>query len=383
MAVLRQFPGRQVVVLEKEPRVAAHQTGHNSGVIHSGIYYRPGSLKAILCVRGGRAMVAFCQTHGISYLQCGKVVLAATPDELPRLDDLHQRGRANGVPHVALISRERLRELEPAATGVGALHIPGVGIVDYAQVAYAMAQVVMQRGGVITTSARVIGMIQEARGIIVRTTVGDVRTRAVINCGGLHADRVATMTCADLPLHIIPFRGEYYDLVPEQCPLVRGLIYPTPDPQLPFLGVHLTRMVDGRVEAGPSAVLALAREGYRKTSVNLSEVAAMARFPGFWRMAARHWRDGWQESWCSISKTAFVRRIQRLVPAIQARDLIPAPAGVRAQAVDRAGRLLDDFHLVQQPRLLHVCNAPSPAATASLAIGEHVATVAAKAFGWV
>ena len=383
MAVTHRHPQLRLTLLEKESDLATHQTGHNSGVIHSGIYYAPGSLKAALCVRGARALVEFCQAHGIRVERCGKAIVATTPAELPRLETLYRRGQANGVPDVTLMDAGQLREVEPHAAGLKALHVPSTAIVNFRQVAQAYAEVVRARGGTIVTSATALKIVSRSDRLIVHTTAGEFSARFVITCGGLHADRLARMADGRETLRIVPFRGEYYELIPARRHLVRGLIYPVPDPRLPFLGAHLTRTVDGRVEAGPNAVLALKREGYRKTDLNLEDVAELLRFGGFWRMAARHWRTGLAELSRSLCKPAFVRAIQRLVPAIQAEDVVSAGSGVRAQAVDSGGRLLDDFQVIRRDRMLHVCNAPSPAATASLAIGEFVAEMAATACGWL
>ena len=382
LAVGRRAPGTRVLVLEKELSCATHQTGHNSGVIHSGVYYKPGSLKARLCLQGSEALVLFCQANGIPFQQCGKVIVATREEELPRLKELHRRGIANGVPGVTLIGPERLRELEPHAVGIQALHVPSAGIVDYRQVADAFARQIQDQGGTIQTGSRVFKALPTTDGWLLETSHGPVATDHLINCAGLYSDRLARMsqTSTTSTSHIIPFRGEYYELIPERSHLVRSLIYPVPDPRFPFLGVHFSRRIQGRVEAGPNAVLALHREGYRKSDVNGRDLLEMVAFPGFWKMAARYWKTGLEELYRSFSKPAFVRALQRLVPAIERGDLVPAGAGVRAQAVDPAGNLLDDFHLVQERGAIHVCNAPSPAATASIAIGEFIADAALKQF---
>ena len=379
LSLAEQFPSLRLVLLEKENRLAAHQTGHNSGVIHSGVYYKPGSLKASLCLRGARAMTEFCGRHGIPVRQCGKVIVALKEEDLPRLQDLHQRGLANGIPNLSLIGPERLREIEPEAAGLQALHLAGVSITDYSRVAETIAGILGERGVEILTGTRVLG-VSGSSPLRIRTTGPELASRFVLNCAGLHADRIAAIAREAIPLQIIPFRGEYFELVPQKRSLVKGLIYPVPDPRFPFLGVHLSPRVDGRVEAGPNAVLALKREGYRKSDASLRDITEMLRFRGFWRMAAQHWRTGLEEAYRSTVKEAFVRSVQRLVPAIRSRDLVPSGSGVRAQAVDLEGNLLDDFHLVWRGRTLHVCNAPSPAATASLAIGEYITDLAAKKF---
>lgn len=379
LSLSERFPALKLVLLEKEAAFAAHQTGHNSGVIHSGVYYRPGSLKAALCVKGGQMLTAFCQAQGIPVLRCGKVIVAITEEEVPRLQELHRRGLANGVPQISLIGPSRLRELEPEAAGVQALHLPEVRITDYGQIAQAYAKMLVRRGVDLLTETRLL-QVQGSSPLRLQTSRGQIQARFLINCAGLQADRLAMQSAGALQLQIIPFRGEYYELVAERRHLVRGLIYPVPDPQFPFLGVHLSPRVDGRVEAGPSAVLALKREGYRKTDLDLRDLAQMLRFKGFWKMARRHWKTGLEEVRRSLVKQDFVRAVQRLVPAIQAEDLLPATSGVRAQAVSLEGDLLDDFHVVQRGRMLHLCNAPSPAATASLAIGEHITELARKQF---
>jgi L-2-hydroxyglutarate oxidase len=365
----REHPGRRVVVLEKELELAHHQTGHNSGVLHSGIYYKPGSLKAINCRAGKGAMEAFCAAEGIAYEICGKVIVAVDDSELPALERIYERGRANGV-ECALIDRDRLAELEPHAAGVRGIHVPETGIVNYQQVCQRLAERIRERDGEILTATRVTGMSSNGRGVVLSSTAGDVEALQVVNCAGLYCDRVTAMSGATPGAKIIPFRGEYYALRPEAHHLCRNLIYPVPDPNFPFLGVHFTRMIDGGVECGPNAVLALAREGYRKTDVNLRDLAESLTYPGFLRMAAKYWRMGLGEIWRSLSKRAFVKALQRLLPAIRAEDLEPAPAGVRAQAVTRDGSLVDDFLIQETECVINVGNAPSPGATASLNIGK-------------
>jgi L-2-hydroxyglutarate oxidase len=370
-----------VVVLEAEDRVAAHQSGHNSGVIHSGLYYKPGSLKARLCVEGARALYRFCAEEGIAHQRCGKLVVATRPDELPRLDELERRGQENGLVGVRRLGPEEIREIEPHAAGIAALHVPETGIADYPGVARAMAGRIEARGGRVATGARVRTVRRDGAGLVVETARGAFSAALLVNCGGLQADRVARLCGADPGLRILPFRGEYYQLTPERRSLVRGLIYPVPDPRFPFLGVHLTLMVNGGVEAGPNAVLALKREGYRWRDVSLRDVAGTAAWPGFWRLAARYWRTGAYEVRRSLLKGAFVRDLQRLVPEIRPADLHRAGSGVRAQALDEKGGLVDDFRIVRSERAIHVLNAPSPAATASIPIGEEIAAMAAEALG--
>jgi L-2-hydroxyglutarate oxidase LhgO len=376
----RARPHLRLLLIEKESRLASHQTGRNSGVIHSGIYYRPGSAKARTCVAGAEKMKAFSREHGIPFEICGKVVVATREDEFPRLEELHRRGTANGVPGVALIGPERLREIEPHATGLRALHVPQAGIIDYVAVARKLAEKLCAAGGQVRTGVRLAGIRPDADGLVLETSQGEALTRYLINCGGLHSDRIARLEGADPGARIVPFRGEYYKLVPERTSLVRGLIYPVPDPRFPFLGVHFTRIVHGSVEAGPNAVLAFAREGYTKTKVRVRDLAEVLAYGGFWRLSARHWRMGLEEIVRSFSKAAFVRALSRLVPEIRADDLTPGGAGVRAQALAPDGKLVDDFLIVERPRALHVCNAPSPAATASLAIAEEIARRAAERF---
>lgn len=378
--LLARHPRLRVVLLEKESRVAAHQSGHNSGVVHSGLYYVPGSAKARTAVLGAERMKRFCAEHGVRLETCGKVVVATAEHELPALAELHRRGTANGVPGLAEIGRERLREIEPEAAGIRALHVPGAAIVDYREVAAKLAERIAAAGGEVRLGAEVVGVRHLPRDVVLRTTAGELSARAVVGCAGLHSDRLVALEGGRPPARIAPFRGEYYELVAERRHLVRGLIYPVPDPRYPFLGVHFTRMVGGGVEAGPNAVLALAREGYRRRDVDARDVAELAAFPGFWRMAARHWRTGLAEQWRSLSKAAFVAALRRLVPAIAPADLVRGGSGVRAQALLPSGGFVDDFLIVERPRALHVCNAPSPAATASLVIAEEVVRRAAARF---
>ena len=367
-AVLQRFPDKRVVVLEKEDHLAAHQTGRNSGVIHSGIYYKPASFKAQFCKAGNASMVAFCQEHSIAHEICGKVIVATEAGELAGLEKLYQRGLEHGLA-VRRLTLEELHEIEPHCAGIAALHVPSTGIVDYKAVVAKLAELVTSAGGEIHCGARVTSI----RGHVVETTVRTFEARQLINCAGLHSDRVAKLAGAEVEAKIVPFRGEYYTLKPEKASLVKTLIYPVPNPLFPFLGVHCTRMIDGSVHLGPNAVLAFAREGYTKATVNLRDLAETLTFPGFWKLAARHWRDGFQETVRSFSRAAFVRSLQRLVPAITEDDVLPCEGGVRAQALHPDGALEDDFLIVERPGAIHVCNAPSPAATAALEIGRHVA----------
>lgn len=377
--LLQQRPCR-VVVLEAASELATHQTGSNSGVIHAGLYYRPGSLKARLCTEGREALYRFCDEHDVAIERCGKLVLATAPAEVPRLDTLMERATANGVRGLTRLTAEAVRDVEPHARGVAGLHVADTGIVDYRGVCAALARAIEARGGEVRRSSRVSGCLRDGAMFQLQTSSGDVACRVVVGCAGLHADRLARLCGLEPGVTIVPFRGEYYELVPDRRDLVRHLIYPVPDPALPFLGVHFTRRVDGTTEAGPNAVLALAREGYTWTRISPRDLFEMAAFPGAWRLGRRYWRVGIDEVWRSISKRRFVAALQQLVPEVRSEDLRPAAAGVRAQAVSRDGRLLDDFHIVEAERMVHVINAPSPAATASLAIGAHVAALVTRHF---
>lgn len=371
---------RRVVVLEAEDGLARHQTGNNSGVIHSGLYYKPGSLKATNCTQGREALYRFCQDFGIRHERCGKVVVATRADELPALDELQRRGLANGLRGLRRLGPEEIREHEPHVAGIAALHVPDTGIVDYVQVCEAYAERVRLRGGEIRTGARLLSMARRGAELRLRTAAGDFVCRNLVNCAGLQSDRVARLCGVNPGLQIVPFRGEYYELKPASRHLVRHLIYPVPDPRFPFLGVHFTRMVDGGVEAGPNAVLAFKREGYRKTSFSLRDTLQFSAYPGFWKMALRFWKTGMGEYRRSFSKEAFVRALQRLLPEIGTADLEAGGAGVRAQALAPDGALVDDFRIREAERMIHVLNAPSPAATASIAIGRTIAAMALKNF---
>jgi len=381
LEITRRFPGKRLLLLEKEDRVARHQSGHNSGVIHSGVYYKPGSLKARLCVAGAAAMVEFCREHGIPHNVCGKVIVATQEDELPRLEELRKRGEANGLAGLRLIGPEELREIEPHATGLRALVVPSTGVTDYALVCEKYAALVAANGGTVRTNAPAIGIRRMPDEIAVETSQGAFSTSALINCAGLFSDRIARMAGDDPGIMIVPFRGEYYDLVPERASMVRALIYPVPDPRFPFLGVHFTRRITGKVDAGPNAILALAREGYRHRDINVRDLAGSLAFPGLWRMARQHWRNALGEWHRSLSKSAFVRALQRLLPEIGQKDLVPGGSGVRAQALKPDGALVDDFQFVPSGKVLHVLNVPSPAATASLMIGKTIVDMAATSLG--
>jgi L-2-hydroxyglutarate oxidase LhgO len=372
LELTKRFPNISLAVLEKEALVARHQTGHNSGVIHSGIYYKPGSLKARLCVEGRDALLRFCQEYAIPYEMCGKVIVATTESELPRLDELYRRGNQNGLNGLRMLPKDEITEFEPYATGILGIHVPGTGIVDYAKVAEKYAELIESRGGVIHLSHEVTALKRSGGLTVLETRQGSIQARLVINCAGLQSDRVSRMAGAKLNLAIVPFRGEYYDIVASKHHYLRGLLYPVPDPQFPFLGVHFTRRISGGIEAGPNAVLALKREGYLKTSFDIGDVFDYASFPGFWIMATKHWQMSMSEFHRSWSKTAFVRALQRLIPHLEPEDLVPGGSGVRAQALDVNGKLIDDFYFVHTEGMVHVCNVPSPAATASLAIGKYI-----------
>jgi L-2-hydroxyglutarate oxidase LhgO len=367
-----RYPDTDLIVLEKEAGVARHQTGHNSGVVHSGIYYKPGSLKARLCVSGARAMFRFCQEHEIPFSICGKVIVATEKSELPRLEELYRRGIANGIPNLRMIAGEEIREIEPHASGISGIHVPRTGITDFSLVAQKLADMIHQLGGKIHCGASVLGISQSANEICVETTKGEFTGTYAVNCAGLYSDRIARMSTSRDEVRIVPFRGEYYEIAPEKLQLVQSLIYPVPDPRFPFLGVHFTRRIGGGVEAGPNAVLAFRREGYRKTDFSLSETADTLMFPGFWRMAFKNWKSGVGEYYRSYSKGAFVSALRRLVPALTPSDLKRGGAGVRAQALDRDGTLIDDFRFEDTARIMHVYNVPSPAATASLVIAKEL-----------
>jgi L-2-hydroxyglutarate oxidase len=381
LEITRRFPRLKLLILEKESGVARHQSGHNSGVIHSGVYYKPGSLKARLCVSGAAAMVEFCREHGIAHNVCGKVIVATHEDELARLEELRRRGEANGLTGLRLIGPEELREIEPHAAGIRALVVPSTGVTNYAAVCEKYAELISAAGGTVLTSAAATGIRRTANEIVVETTQGAFAANSLINCAGLFSDRIARMAGDDPAVMIVPFRGEYYDLVPERASLVRALIYPVPDPRFPFLGVHFTRRIMGKVDAGPNAVLALAREGYRHSDISVRDLASSLAFPGFWRMARNHWRNGVGEWHRSLSKRAFVRALQRLLPEIREEDLVPGGSGVRAQALKPDGKLVDDFHFVTSKKILHVLNVPSPAATASLIIGRAIVDMTARDLG--
>jgi L-2-hydroxyglutarate oxidase LhgO len=371
--LLARRPGVRLAVLDKEPTVGAHQTGRASGVVHRGVYYAPRSLKARLCVVGAVQLLAYCDERGIPVLRCGKVVVATSEEEARRLDELHRRSLANGVPGVELIGPERLRELEPHAAGIRALHSPETAVVDFSRVADAFAKDVRASGGEVLLGREVVGLGRRGGATVVETTGGDVEARHVVVCAGVHADRLASLSGAAADPRIVPFRGDYLVLRPERRHLVRGLIYPVPDPAFPFLGIHTTVRLDGEVLLGPNAVLALAREGYRRRDVSLRDVADVLRSRGFRRLALRHWRTGTAEAVRDVSTRRFVAAARTLLPELTARDVLPGPSGIRAQALAPDGTLLDDFVFHEADGVVHVRNAPSPGATSSLAIAEVIA----------
>lgn len=371
MALGQRYPEAKILVLEKESRWAFHQTGNNSGVIHSGVYYKPGSFKAKFCRDGCQSMVEFCQKYEIPHEVCGKVIVATEERELPLLENLYQRGLQNGI-QVARITAEEVKEYEPHVNSIAGIRVFSTGIADYKQVCQKYANLIQQQGGDLRLNTKVEKIIETKTGQVLETNQGKFETRFVINCAGLQSDRVAKLGKVDPQAKIVPFRGEYYELVPEKRYLVKGLIYPVPNPAFPFLGVHFTRMIDGSVHAGPNAVLSLKREGYKKTDFDLRDFAEVMTYPAFWKLAAKHADEGIKEIIRSFSKAAFVASLQRLIPEVKAEDVIPTHAGVRAQALMDDGKLVDDFLIVQGQNSVHVCNAPSPAATSSLEIGKAV-----------
>ncbi len=372
LELTRRYPAFKIVVLEKEREVATHQTGHNSGVIHSGIYYKPGSIKAKLAVGGAAAMIQFCREHGLPLEICGKIIVATRADEFPGLEELLRRGLANGVPGVRELNANEIREIEPNSAGLRGIHVPGSAVTDYKMVAQKYAELIALGGGEVLTGAGVSAIVRKPDEIALETGAGTIHARYVINCAGLQSDRVAKMAGADLGLQIVPFRGEFFEVVPAKRSVVRGLIYPVPDPRFPFLGVHLIKRTNGEIEVGPNAVLAFRREGYRRTAFSFADTATMAFFSGFWVLASKYWKTGFEELHRSWSKRAFTRAMQKLVPSLAEDDIHHAGCGIRAQALDRSGQLVDDFRFAFQNRILHVCNVPSPAATASLTIAQEI-----------
>lgn len=379
--ILQSNPRTKLLLLEKENELARHQTGNNSGVIHSGIYYKPGSLKANNCIQGYNMLVEFCKLNNIPFEICGKIIVATSQEEIPLLNNLYDRGVQNGLQNLKKIGKDELKEYEPHVSGVAGVVVPQTGIVDYKVVAEKYGQQIREKGGEIELGEKVIDIQESQDTCIIVSQKESYSTRLAINCGGLYSDKIARLTEKELPLKIIPFRGEYYQLKKEKEYLVKNLIYPVPDPNFPFLGVHFTRMIGGGVEAGPNAVLAFKREGYKKTDIDLSELGETLAWPGFQKVARKYWRTGFGEMYRSFSKAAFVKALQKLIPEIQKDDLEVGGAGVRAQACDRTGGLLDDFMIREGKHVVNVCNAPSPAATSSLSIGKTVAAIATKRLG--
>lgn len=373
--LLRIDPKLKILILEKESEPAAHQSGHNSGVVHTGIYYKPGSLKAKNCLEGRKELLCFCDEEGISYQKIHKLIVATQPEELPKLYEILDRGKANGVPGIELFNKEKVKEIEPYVNALEALFVPDCHIIDYKQVAKALCRWIQKNGGEIAFNEPVVAIRKEEQKCIIVGKSKTYSSSLFINCAGLHSDRLARMALGKATHQILPFRGEYYELVSEKKNLVKGLIYPVPDPKFPFLGVHLTPMINGKVEAGPNAILAFAREGYRKLDFNWKDIKEVLSYSGFWRMASKYWKAGVYEMIRSYSKKMFLRDLQRLVPKIKEEDLAPGGAGIRAQVVTREGFLLDDFAFQQDDRFLHVLNAPSPAATASFSIGRTLANM--------
>ncbi|MEM1255650.1 MAG: L-2-hydroxyglutarate oxidase [Cyanobacteria bacterium P01_H01_bin.21] len=372
MQLGQRYPEVNILVLEKESHWGHHQTGHNSGVIHSGIYYKPGSLKATFCRNGNRSMVEFCRTYGIDHKVCGKVIVATKPDELPQLDKLYHQGLENGLK-LAKLSRQEVQEIEPHVNCLAGIRVYSTGIVDYKHVCQKYVELIRAQQGELRLNTKVQQILHSDNVQILETNHGSFKARFVINCAGLYCDRIAKLAGVNPEAKIVPFRGEYYELTPEKRHLVKGLIYPVPNPNFPFLGVHFTRMIDGSVHAGPNAVLSFKREGYKKTDFDWQDFTEVMTYPGFWKLAVKHADEGIQEMIRSFSKAAFVQNLQQLIPEIQASDVISTEAGVRAQALRNDGRLVDDFLIVRERNALHVCNAPSPAATSSLEIGKTIA----------
>jgi L-2-hydroxyglutarate oxidase len=368
----QKHPDKKIIVVEKENSLAKHQTGHNSGVLHSGIYYKPGSLKAINCRMGKQAMEVFCKEKGIEHELCGKVIVALDEEEVPRMEKIYQRGKENGVK-CQIIPREKLLEIEPHAAGVQAIHVPECGIVNYQQVCLRLGEIIQEKNGLVLLGGGASQIESSTNEVIIHTPTDSIHASYLVNCAGLHSDRITEMGGNHAPAKIIPFKGEYYELTEEAKHLCKNLIYPVPDPQFPFLGVHFTRMIDQSVECGPNAVLAFGREAYGKFDLNFKDLLESVLYPGFQKMAMKHWKMGWGEMWRSFNKRAFVKALQRLIPEIEAKHLNSVPAGIRAQAVSLDGAMVDDFLIQENSRIINVCNAPSPAATASLNIGATIA----------
>jgi L-2-hydroxyglutarate oxidase len=380
MKLTEKKPGIKLLLLEKEQQLCAHQTGNNSGVIHSGIYYKPGSLKATNCRTGYRQLINFCDENNIKYDLCGKVIVATNQDQLPALENIYQRGIENGLSGLKKISKEELNEIEPHVNGISGVQVTETGIIDYTVVSLKYAEIIKKNGGSIQLGEKVNNIKINRDKAILETDKGRYETKLIVNCAGLYSDKIAKMTGQDVSIKIIPFRGEYFKIKKERHHLVKNLIYPVPDPNFPFLGVHFTRMIDGGIEAGPNAVLAFAREGYKKLQISLPELTETLMWPGFQKVAAKYWKTGFGEMYRSFSKTAFTRALQRLIPEISKNDLEAGGAGIRAQACDREGGLIDDFLIYENEHAVNVCNAPSPAATSSLSIGDTVSNLVLKRF---
>jgi len=382
MRVTEEFPDLKVAVLEKETEVAQHQTGHNSGVIHAGIYYAPGSQKANFCSSGGVLLREYCDKHNIKYDMCGKLIVAVNDNEVPMLMDLYERGTANGALGLKIIEKEEITDYEPYSTGVKAIFSPNTGIIDYTEVSKSYATQMMEAGGDLITGTELKSISEKDGQIYLETTEGTITAKKILNCAGLHADRVAKMMGVDMGVKIIPFRGEYFSLIPERSDMVKGLIYPVPNPNLPFLGVHFTRRVNGSVEAGPNAVLAFAREGYKKTKINFGDAFETLTYSGFLKMSLKYWTVGMKEQYRSLVKGSFVKSLQTLIPEITGKDLYSPGAGVRAQAIAKNGALLQDFSIAETENAIHVLNAPSPGATASLTISKYILDLMKKSFSY-
>ncbi|NJN26136.1 MAG: L-2-hydroxyglutarate oxidase [Cyclobacteriaceae bacterium] len=378
LKLLEKKPDIKLLLLEKEDKLSAHQTGNNSGVIHSGIYYKPGSLKAVNCRKGYRMLLDFCDTHGIKYELCGKVIVATDQRQLAALDTLYERGIQNGLQGLKRISKEELAQIEPHVAAISALQVPETGIIDYKEVSAKYAEIIQQKGGEIHTSEKVVNITLQKESLVVESSKRKYECKLLVNCSGLYSDKVAKMTGQQIDVKIIPFRGEYFKVKKEKHYLVNNLIYPVPDPAFPFLGVHFTRMIGGGIEAGPNAVLAFAREGYKKLKINFLELAETLMWPGFQKVAAKYWSTGFGEMYRSFSKSAFTKALQHLIPEIEKDDLEDGGAGIRAQACRRDGTLIDDFLIYENKYAVNVCNAPSPAATSSLAIGDTISDIIVK-----
>lgn len=367
-------PNSKILILEKEAKVSQHQSGHNSGVIHSGIYYKPGSLKAKNCIEGYQSIIQFAEKYDIKFDLCGKIIVATAPEELPLLDNIYNRGVENGLQNLQYLSKEEFQEIEPHCAGLKAVKVPQTGIIDYPGVAEKLKELFLNLGGEILFNQKVTAIISSTETII-KSENSEYKTEKVITCGGLYSDKLSKLTDPKNDFIIVPFRGEYYQLKEEKKGLVKHLIYPVPDPNFPFLGVHFTRMIDGNVEAGPNAVLAFKREGYKFSDFNFAETLETFTYPGFWKIAAKYGKTGLGEIHRSLSKAAFTKALQKLIPEIREEDLVPGGAGVRAQALRRDGSLIDDFDILQKGNVIHVRNAPSPAATSCLSIGEKIANL--------